>query len=83
MFWTYQQTRSMTEEQRISYVPFESMTPEMREEMERCVRERTPRPEISAVRAHVPAGFWFLADSWSKIFRNGILAHEIKELCPR
>ncbi len=71
----------MTDEQRISYVPLESMTPEMREEMERCVREGTPRPESSAVRAHVPACFWFFAESWNNIFRNGILAHEIKELC--
>ncbi len=71
----------MTDEQRISYVPLESMTPEMREEMERCVREGTPRPESSAVRAHVPACFWFFADSWNNIFRNGILAHEVKELC--
>ena len=71
----------MTDKQRISYVPLDSMTPEMREEMDRCVREGTPRPESSAVRAHVPACFWFFADSWNNIFRNGILAHEVKELC--
>ena len=39
--------------QRISYVPLENMTPEMRADMERCAREGTPRPESSAVRAHV------------------------------
>ncbi len=71
----------MTNQQRISYVPLDLMTPEMREEMDRCVREGTPRPESSAVRAHVPACFWFFAESWNNIFRNGILAHEIKELC--
>jgi len=71
----------MTDKQRISYVPLDSMTPDMREEMDRCVREGTPRPESSAVRAHVPACFWFFADSWNNIFRNGILAHEVKELC--
>ena len=71
----------MSDEQRISYVQLESMTPEMQEEMDRCVREGTPRPESSAVRAHVPACFWFFADSWNNIFRNGILAHEVKELC--
>ncbi len=70
----------MTDEQRISYVPLESMTPEMREEMDRCVSEGTPRPESSAVRAHVPACFWFFAESWNNIFRNGILAHDVKEL---
>ena len=48
--------------QRISYVPLEDMTPEMRAEMERCAREGTPRPESTAVRAHVPAAFWFFAN---------------------
>ena len=42
---------------------------------------RHPRPESSAVRAHVPAAFWFFADSWDAIMRNGIVDHAIKELC--
>ena len=67
--------------QRISYVPPEKMDAKMRAEMERCAREGTPRPESSAVRAHVPAAFWFFAESWNNIFRNGILDHAIKELC--
>jgi alkylhydroperoxidase family enzyme len=67
--------------QRISYVPFESMTPEMQAEMERCAREGTPRPESSAVRAHVPAAFWFFANSWRDLFREGIVEHSLKELC--
>lgn len=71
----------MAGKQRISYVPFDDMTPEMQAEMERCAREGTPRPESSAVRAHVPAAFWFFADSWHKLFRNGVLDHDIKELC--
>lgn len=71
----------MAAKQRISYVPLEDMTPEMQAEMERCAREGTPRPESSAVRAHVPAAFWFFADSWNNLFRNGILDHDIKELC--
>ena len=66
---------------RISYVPLEKMTPEMRAEMERCQREGTPRPESTAVRAHVPACFWFFADSWKNLFHNGVLDHAIKELC--
>lgn len=72
---------SMGEKQRISYVPVEDMTPEMQAEMERCAREGTPRPESSAVRAHVPAAFWFFANSWNDLFRNGIVDHDIKELC--
>jgi alkylhydroperoxidase family enzyme len=71
----------MGEKQRISYVPLEDMSPEMRVEMERCAREGTPRPESSAVRAHVPAAFWFFANSWRDLFREGILDHDIKELC--
>lgn len=71
----------MGEKQRISYVPLEDMTPEMRVEMERCAREGTPRPESSAIRAHVPAAFWFFAESWDNLFRNGILDHDVKELC--
>lgn len=67
--------------QRISYVPLDRMDAAMRAEMERCQREGTPRPESSAVRAHVPACFWFFANSWRDIFRNGVLEHPIKELC--
>ena len=67
--------------QRISYVPVEQMDPAMQEEMRRCEREGTPRPESSAVRAHVPECFWFFANSWRDIFRNGVLDHAIKELC--
>jgi alkylhydroperoxidase family enzyme len=71
----------MASTQRISYVALEQMTPEMRAEMERCAREGTPRPESSAIRAHVPAAFWFFADSWRDLFREGVLDHTVKELC--
>ncbi len=67
--------------QRISYIPLDRMTPEMRAEMERCARAGTPRPESSAVRAHVPACFWFFANAWEDVFRNGVLDHAIKEVC--
>lgn len=67
--------------QRISYVDPSNMDADMRAEMDRCQREGTPRPESSAIRAHVPACFWFFANSWHDIFRNGILDHAIKELC--
>ena len=67
--------------QRISYVPLDKMDERMRAEMERCAREGTPRPESSAVRAHVPSCFWFFANSWNDVFRNGVLDHAIKELC--
>ena len=67
--------------QRISYVPLEKMDDAMRREMERCAREGTPRPESSAVRAHVPGAFWSFANSWRDIFHTGICDHAIKELC--
>ncbi len=66
---------------RISYVPLEQMDERMQAEMHRCAREGTPRPESSAVRAHVPEAFWAFADPWDKMFRNGVLDHAIKELC--
>jgi len=71
----------MGRKQRISYVLPGAMDAPMRAEMERCQREGTPRPESSAVRAHVPACFWAFANSWQAIFRDGICDHAIKELC--
>lgn len=68
--------------QRISYVDPGSITdPKMLEELERCAREGTPRPESSSIRAHVPAAFWSFADSWREVFKNGLADHAIKELC--
>ena len=67
--------------QRISYYPLEKMDAAMRTEMERCAREGTPRPESSAVRAHVPGAFWSFANSWRDIFHNGVCDHAVKELC--
>jgi len=66
--------------QRISYVPLEKMAPEMRAEMKRCAKMGTPRPESSAVRAHVPGAFWAFANSWRDIFHTGVCDHAIKEL---
>ena len=66
---------------RIGYVPLEAMDERMQEEMRRCAREGTPRPESSAVRAHAPNAFWAFTDSWEAIFRKGVVDHAIKELC--
>jgi alkylhydroperoxidase family enzyme len=65
----------------ISYVPLENMDERMQEEMHRCAREGTPRPESSAVRAHAPNAFWAFADSWKSIFHSGVCDHAIKDLC--
>ncbi|MDC7787615.1 hypothetical protein PQJ75_12590 [Rhodoplanes sp. TEM] len=67
---------------RISYVEPASITdPAMIQELERCAREGTPRPESQAVRAHVPAVFWSFADTWRTVFHQGVADHSIKELC--
>jgi AhpD family alkylhydroperoxidase len=71
----------MGRKQRISYLPLAAMDEQMQAEMDRCRREGTPRPESSAVRAHVPACFWAFANSWRDIFRQGVCDHAIKELC--
>jgi alkylhydroperoxidase family enzyme len=71
----------LPDKQRISYFPLDAMSTEMRAEMDRCQREGTPRPESSAIRAHVPAAFWAFARSWKSLFRTGVCDHPIKELC--
>ena len=71
----------MSGKQRISYFPLDKMDADMQREMDRCRREGTPRPESSAIRAHVKACFWFFANSWRDLFKNGVLDHAIKELC--
>lgn len=68
--------------QRISYVDPSSLEdPEMLAELERCAKFGTPRPESQAIRAHVPATFKSFADTWETVFRNGVMDHDIKELC--
>ncbi len=66
---------------RISYVPMSAMDEEMRREMERSAREGTPRPESSAVRAHVPAVFKSFTAYWDATFRGDACDHATKELC--
>jgi len=65
----------------ISYFAYEQMDERMQEELQRCAREGTPRPESSAVRAHAPNAFWAFADSWKALFHSGVCDHAIKELC--
>ena len=70
------------DKQRISYVDPATVTDAaMLAEFDRCRREGTPRPESQAIRAHVPAVFWSFANTWNDVFREGVCAHAIKELC--
>jgi alkylhydroperoxidase family enzyme len=71
----------VADKQRISYPPLDQLDPDIRAELDRCRREGTPRPESSAVRAHVPACFWAFARSWQDIFAEGVCDHQLKELC--
>ncbi|MCU1546762.1 MAG: Alkylhydroperoxidase family enzyme contains CxxC motif [Homoserinimonas sp.] len=71
----------MTHQPYISYVPLEHMDERMQEEMHRCAREGTPRPESSAVRAHSPNAFWAFAEPWKALFHGGDVDHSIKDLC--
>jgi alkylhydroperoxidase family enzyme len=67
--------------QRISYFPLSAMDESMLVEMRRCANEGTPRPESTAVRAHSRRAFWAFADSWAKLYRDGVVDHSLKELC--
>jgi alkylhydroperoxidase family enzyme len=71
----------MEQRQRISYAALEGLDEAMLAELDRCRREGTPRPESSAVRAHVPAAFWAFTDSWRALFTQGVCDHAVKELC--
>ena len=67
--------------QQISYVPYEDMDEAMQAEMDRCAREGTPRPESSAVRAHVPDVFWATTDFRKRLFYSGVVDRATKDLC--
>ena len=71
----------MASDHHISYVPLDAMDARMQEEMQRCAREGTPRPESSAVRAHAPNAFWAFANTWRRLFHSGVCDHAIKDLC--
>lgn len=67
---------------RISYVDPATMTdPELVADLERARRYGTPRPETQSIRSHVPAVAKAFSRAWDTIFREGIVEHELKELC--
>jgi alkylhydroperoxidase family enzyme len=77
-----EETMNLKPPPRISYVQPDEITDKaMLDELDRCAREGTPRPESQAVRAHVPAVFWSFANTWRDVFHQGIADHSIKELC--
>ncbi len=67
---------------RIPYPDLDSITDsEMLAALERSRRVGTPRPESQAIRAHVPAVMKTFTNAWMQIFVDGIVEHELKELC--
>lgn len=55
--------------------------PEVLAILERARRNGTPRPESQAIRAHVPAVLKTFSAAWEQTFVNGVVDHDLKELC--
>ena len=55
--------------------------PEILRILDRARRNGTPRPESQAVRSHVPAVVKTFSAAWEETFVNGVVEHELKELC--
>jgi alkylhydroperoxidase family enzyme len=49
--------------------------------IERAREVGTPRPESQAIRAHVPAVLKAFTQAWMDTFVEGVVDHELKELC--
>ena len=67
---------------RISYFPVERLEdPELIGFMEHAALHGAPRPEIQAIRAHVPEVLRTFTHTWRTAFDGGVLDHSVKELC--
>ena len=67
---------------RIPYPDLSAITdPEILEYLEDARVHGAPRPESQAIRAHVPAVIRAFSQAWQTTFRNGVLDHNLKELC--
>lgn len=67
---------------RIPYPDLDSITdPESLAILERAASVGTPRPESQALRAHVPAVLKTFSAAWMETFVEGVVEHELKELC--
>lgn len=67
---------------RIPYPDLESIEDEeIRSILQRAARVGTPRPESQAIRAWVPAVIKTFSAAWMETFVDGVLDHELKELC--
>ncbi|MDJ0923547.1 MAG: carboxymuconolactone decarboxylase [Acidimicrobiia bacterium] len=67
---------------RIPYVDLgEIADPEILSILDRARQNGTPRPESQAIRAHVPAVVKTFSAAWEGTFVDGVVEHELKELC--
>jgi alkylhydroperoxidase/carboxymuconolactone decarboxylase family protein YurZ len=65
----------------IAYHPVETLDEDLQELMAHAAANGTPRPEIQAIRAHVPDLLRAFHATWDRVFRGGTLDHQVKELC--
>lgn len=49
--------------------------------LDRARQVGTPRPESQAIRAHVPAVLKSFTTAWMDTFVEGVVEHDLKELC--
>lgn len=67
---------------RIPYPDLDAIQdPEIHAILDRARRVGTPRPESQAIRAHVPAVLKSFTTAWMDTFVDGVVEHELKELC--
>lgn len=67
---------------RISYPDLDAIEdPEILAILDRARRVGTPRPESQALRAHVPAVLKTFTAAWMETFVEGVVEHDLKELC--
>lgn len=65
----------------ISYANLDELDPADREIVEYGRHHSTPRPESQAIRAHAPNVLHAFTEAWRTTFLDGVLDHQIKELC--
>lgn len=67
---------------RIPYPQLQSIDdPEIHAILDRARRVGTPRPESQAIRARVPAVLKSFTTAWMDTFVEGVVDHDLKELC--
>jgi len=67
---------------RIPYPDLDAETdPEILAILERAKEFGTPRPESQAIRSHVSAVVKTFSAAWQETFVEGVVDHELKELC--